>query len=391
VDRHPTVTSRQVLVDASNLRTGGAVQVAASFVDELADMVDDPDAGQRWPFLGSLHVDVSTVVARNLHPTTAGRLDLAVVDRHWRDRSTWRRSHDLWDASFVVFGPEYGRSRAGSRIVGCADGLTLLPWPDGVPRLGPTRRIKLWAKRRLWRRSMRRSHIVVESEALGRQLREFGAAADHVHVVPNSYHHVFDTPSAWQPLPQLPKAGSSIRLAYVARAHPHKNHAFLGRVHEELLERHGLDVRFMVTLTKAEMAQMPATFVRAAVNVGSLPIAAVPTLYALCDGSIFPSLLETFSVTPLEVLRMGTPLLAADRPFVRDVCLDAATYFDPLDEVSTADVIAAWWSDPTLRQRQVAAGRRRVADLPTARSRAEAFLDVIAGALGPQRQSDHPT
>ena len=43
-----------------------------------------------------------------------------------------------------------------------------------------------------------------------------------------------------------------------------------------------------------------------------------------------PTLLESFSGTYLEAMQLDTPILTSDRDFAREVCGDAAEYFDPL-------------------------------------------------------------
>jgi glycosyltransferase involved in cell wall biosynthesis len=52
---------------------------------------------------------------------------------------------------------------------------------------------------------------------------------------------------------------------------------------------------------------------------------------------VFPSLYEGFGQPPLEALACGCPVACSDLPPLREVCGDAAVYFDPLD----ADSIAA--------------------------------------------------
>ena len=46
---------------------------------------------------------------------------------------------------------------------------------------------------------------------------------------------------------------------------------------------------------------------------------------------IFPSLYEGFGLPPIEAMSCGCPVLVSDIPVLREVCGDAATYFNPLD------------------------------------------------------------
>ncbi len=52
-------------------------------------------------------------------------------------------------------------------------------------------------------------------------------------------------------------------------------------------------------------------------------------LYSQARCFIFPSLYEGFGLPPLEAMACGCPVLASDIPVLREVCGDAAVYFDP--------------------------------------------------------------
>jgi len=55
------------------------------------------------------------------------------------------------------------------------------------------------------------------------------------------------------------------------------------------------------------------------------------TLYNQAACFIFPSLYEGFGLPPIEAMSCGCPVLASDIPVLREVCGDAAVYFDPHD------------------------------------------------------------
>ena len=51
---------------------------------------------------------------------------------------------------------------------------------------------------------------------------------------------------------------------------------------------------------------------------------------------MFPSLYEGFGQPPLEALACATPVACSDIPPLREVCGDAAAYFDPTDPEAIA-------------------------------------------------------
>ena len=55
--------------------------------------------------------------------------------------------------------------------------------------------------------------------------------------------------------------------------------------------------------------------------------------YAAAEAFVFPSLQEGFGIPLVEAMRCGTPVIASDIDVFREVCGDAALYFDPHDPV----------------------------------------------------------
>jgi glycosyltransferase involved in cell wall biosynthesis len=73
--------------------------------------------------------------------------------------------------------------------------------------------------------------------------------------------------------------------------------------------------------------------------LGHVPDAHLPGLYAGASAFVLPSLYEGFGLTALEALAAGTPVVAADRGALREVCGDAALLVDPTDPEAVADAL----------------------------------------------------
>ena len=115
---------------------------------------------------------------------------------------------------------------------------------------------------------------------------------------------------------------------------------------------------------------------------GPVSVGQLAELYGRCEGAVFPSLLECFSVTPFEAMATGTPLVASDRDFVRNVVGDAALYVDPLDASAWGAAIARTSTDPDCRRTLIESGRAVVRDWPTAADRARSYLELIDARMG---------
>jgi len=106
-------------------------------------------------------------------------------------------------------------------------------------------------------------------------------------------------------------------------------------------------------------------------------MSSVPALYASVDGMILPTLLESFSGTYVEAMHYGVPVFTSDRDFARDVCGDAAYYFDPLNPKGILDTVTGAFAEPAELERRVALGRETVAAMPDWFEVARAYVALL--------------
>lgn len=365
--------SSGVLIDAGNLHEGGALQVGASLITEMGAMVEDGSA-PRW--LRSSKVRVSKEVWSQLGPSSKP-LHIEVVEaRKLRNRfSLSYRSATV----LQVFGPRYVLKRPALLLSGYADVTAVFGFPAGTSShrrlLGNLRGL---ASRFLVSRS---DVIIVESDyfrsAAQRRLR---VKSTKIEVVSNSLNQEF-----LKGLNRADPAGrqesETVRIGYVARAYPHKNHRFLGQLAARLEAEHGWKVEFLLTLTQEEFDALDSDTKRYSTNFGILPLAELPGLYRSMDLFVFPSLLESYSASPLEAQACGVPVAVSDREFMRAVLKDSVAYFDPLDPASAAAVLSPLLDSRQARQRLVDLGFANVSVVPSSRYRAESFVEAMSALL----------
>ena len=65
--------------------------------------------------------------------------------------------------------------------------------------------------------------------------------------------------------------------------------------------------------------------------LGCVDDEALPVLYAGAAGFVYPSVYEGFGLPPLEAMASGCPVAVSDIPAHREVCGEAAIYFDPFN------------------------------------------------------------
>jgi glycosyltransferase involved in cell wall biosynthesis len=179
----------------------------------------------------------------------------------------------------------------------------------------------------------------------------FSLAPERIAVVPNgtprsSHFHAPDSRRIQEKMTNHP---ARLRLCYPALGHPHKNHEILPETFRILRDTYGIDdVAIFVTVEPADsfnarnflLAVDALGLNRQIVNLGRLDQPEVATVYRYSHGLLMPTLLESFSLTYLDAMQFGVPILTSDYYFAREVCADAAWYFDPLDPNAIASVIA---------------------------------------------------
>ena len=114
---------------------------------------------------------------------------------------------------------------------------------------------------------------------------------------------------------------------------------------------------------------------------GYVPERDLPALYtgALCFA--YPSYFEGFGLPPLEAMRCGTPVVAADRTSLPEVVGDAGLLVDPFDTGALSAALARLCEDERLRADLRARGLARAAAF-TWRETARRTLEVYQRATG---------
>jgi glycosyltransferase involved in cell wall biosynthesis len=371
---------------ASNLHAGGGVQVAASLLDEIAQLTT---VGEWQGVSDLIDAEVSSEVLANLRPDTVERLAMKVVNRRpSRMASKLSDARGRYASVLTVFGPLYSAPRAGRRIMGYADVTSLYPDPSSTGVSPGTRARRSLRSHMSRMEASRQDLLVVETDAMKDRLRDvLGSSCPQIEVVANAVNaRVLDAELDVRIADVLERERrtADVLFSFPTRAYPHKNLKFLPLVRHQLLRR-GIDARFVVTLRHEEWTAQSPEFRLACLNLGEVTVEQIATVMRLSDGIFFPSLLEAYSATPIEALALGTPLFASDRKFVRSTCRDAAVYFDPLDAMATAETLVRVVDDPGGQASRVVRGKDLVRQLPTATDRARSFLQLMANGGREQR------
>lgn len=193
-----------------------------------------------------------------------------------------------------------------------------------------------------------------------------------ITTITNYYNQVFDHEAKWRKVKLQEFRG--VTLLTISAYYPHKNLKIAIEIARILKDKYkDFYFRFIYTIPPTVLT-IPQDLKEHFVFLGKVDIEQCPTLYQHADISFQPSLLECFSATYPESMKMGVPIVTADLEFARGLCGDAAIYYPPLDAECAAEQIFRLGTDAELRQRLVANGKRQLECFDNYEQRADKLI-----------------
>ena len=364
-----------ILINASNLHAGGGVQVATSFISELSEE-------KLKPYL--YNILVSSIVHKNLQSINFDKSrfkSYEVYDSIGLVHSLMHSYKKLkgFDVVFSIFGAVYVFPKLKNHIVGFAD-----PW-IAYPKNEVYYKYSNFAKLLvIFKMSIKKffflsyDHLIVELPHVRIALMKDSLLLNKkISVVGNAISEIFFEPKDWRPINLNFKLNADITLGFLGRSYEHKNLKILIDVDKILINKYDLSCDFLFTLTEEEMENNKFNEIPNFYSTGSITANQCPNFYGSIDALIFPSLLECFSVTPLEAMIMKKQVIASNRSFIRDVCQDNAYYFDPLDPYDIASVIYEYFLNINNNSLKIEQAFQHAVRFLSAGERAQKYIDII--------------
>ncbi len=273
---------------------------------------------------------------------------------------------------------------AGKKLVLTVHDLIPELFPDTVS-VGFRWQFKLWLQRSL----QVADRVICVSERTRQDLaRRYPAHADKLRVVLHGVDHV-DAGAPLDAISEAYLASLGLPERYVLYAGALDKRKNVGAVLEAIdaLWRGGERVPLLLVgqrwFGSGPVERRVRQMQSAGIDVRPLGYQPEPLFYAFMRRAsvfVFPSRYEGFGLPPLEAMRLGVPVVASNAGALPEVCADAALLVPPDDTAGLAEALRRLWVSPDERQRLVAAGARRAAQLTWAKT-AEATEAVYAEAL----------
>jgi glycosyltransferase involved in cell wall biosynthesis len=204
----------------------------------------------------------------------------------------------------------------------------------------------------------------------------FGAEPARLDVTAEGWQHLLRVEQDDSLLGQYGLTPRSYVLS-VSSPTPNKNFAL---VTEAMRKLRDLSVRFVVA-GAADPRVLVATDVAddARVSrVGYVSDAQLKSLYANALCFVFPSKYEGFGIPALEAMALGCPVTASSIDAAREVCGDAACYFDPNDATALETILRRLHGSDAERARMTERGHERAATFAWSASARRSIATVLS-------------
>ncbi len=316
---------KETTLNFSNIRSGGAKQVALSFLMEI-----------NIEQINNYNILVSQEIYEELELMNFKFLNsLIIFNSSIFKLLSFSLIPQIKNAKliFTLFGPLYAFTPA-KKITGFAQSWILIPNNLASKKLPFFIRQLFKFKFFIQLLFFKKDDVLIVETERGKKILTDKLKFKSVYVVGNTLNSCFVNV-----IPEIKSPGSNIKIGVIGKNYPHKNLSILPYVLDELCNEYNFNGTFYVTLTCEEFKSMSPFFKEKIHNYGSLRVSECPIFYNEMDLIFFPSLLELFSATPLESLFMKKPFVCSDLDFNKGFLESFVFYAKPNDPEDSAKVI----------------------------------------------------
>lgn len=321
--------------------------------------------------MSRLEIEVFSVSPASLFRGQQSRQRLRSLAKKWRPDMIY----SVGFPSYVVFNqPEIGRYTNPWEIQPLEEAWAKLGWLQSLKRR------LLVTYRRYWARKA--DFYETQTITAKRGICFYiGARPDQIHVVPNVINPRFASHKHHRAITS--NKGAKARIFCLAADHWHKNLIIIPDVAQRLKEKN-VDCVFCVTLPHASPIWEHIKRAAAAngtrdmvTNLSPLSLESCVDEYKKASCVFHPTLAEIFSATYLEAMAMGVPIITSNLDFARDVCGNAAFYFDPDDAEQAANALAKIIQDKTLAAEFECRGKAQLQTFPDVNEQKEMIFRIF--------------
>lgn len=366
----------KILINLSNLYVGGGVQVALSLLGEL----------RSFPNKHTYYIIISPVIQKQI--STAGypaHFNFILIEKSPSSLLTRKKiTTILFNLEkkikpaivFSLFGPTFWRPQT-VHLMGFANPWYIYPDSSAYDSLSFFNRLKQRLRTAYKSRAVKTNadYYIVESTETAKRLNNvLGIKTKNISTIGNTHSALYNQ-SKFAQMALPAKGEKCFRLVTISHNYSHKNLKIIRTV-IPFLKDSPLDYEFVLTIDDASYNRLFKGFEKHVINLGPVDARFGPSIYQQSDALFLPTLLECFSASYPEAMKMKIPILTSNLPFATDLCQDAAMYFDPLNAQAVAESIIQISTDKQLQASLVKKGIKRLQTFETPKSRAQKYIEL---------------
>lgn len=369
----------KILVNASTLVVGGGVQVALNFIkhtftnkrNEYYYLLSKQLYNEIKSEFNYLNYHVSEISPAKLISGKLSRKEILLIEQSFNP-----------DIVYSIGAPSYIKFKS-------IEVLRLTnPWIIGASRIAYStypffRKYLIKLKVVLQRRYIsRNSYIITQTNSAGLEIsKNLKIINDNIFIIPNVQSLIFNNSSS-----EDISISNEIKIFSFAAPHPHKNLSIIPQVAKELLNLGIEKFIFIVTIPEEDKTYEAEMFFKLCKdlkvednikNIGKVKYLDAPSRYKQSDILFLPTLLEVFSVTYLESMAMKTPIVTTDFSFSREVCGEAALYYEPKNAKDAASKLFNIISNHKVKHKLLEAGNNRIKSYRTSQEIYSEHITVL--------------
>ena len=355
------------LINATNLKVGGGIQVVQSICGELKRFPEHKFIVVLSNYINDKGIEFGSNVELYRHDILHNLKTILSGRENFLDELTETKNPD---GVLTVFGPSIWRPRT-PHLCGFARAQLLLKVKGYRLSLKDRIVYKAWG----WGFKKSSKVFYTENVYISRLLEKYYKDVK-VYTVSNYYNQVFDQPEKWTRNIRLPKYDGVTCLS-ISSNYPHKNFGIIPDVIRAVRCSHPeLNVRFVLTIDEKELP-VDDDVKDNILFIGKVDVAECPNLYEQADIMFMPTLLECFTATYPEAMRMEVPIVTTDLEFARGLCGDAACYFSAVDAKAAAEAICRVAADKEYAHKLVENGMKQLLTYDNYEQRAEKLIRIM--------------
>jgi glycosyltransferase involved in cell wall biosynthesis len=368
----------KLIINTSNLNGGGGVQVGFSFINECVKFSDHEYHVFLCPKIKS-QLEINSFPANFYFYDFPNPPKPTIKGLFVSKRLRALEKQIMPNCVFSIFGPTYWTPKV-NHLMGFANPHFLYP-DSSFFSIISTKEKLTWkilsiVKQFFFKHNANYYHVET-NEVRGRLSKFLSCPLDSIFTVSNTYNSFYNSFVAKSSKYFQERVETEFRLVCISAYYSHKNLEIINKIVPLLIENGYKNIKFVLTISNDIFERIFTDIAKSQiVNIGPIPVIDCPQLYSECDALFLPTLLECFSVSYLEAMKMQLPILTSNLPFAHDICGDAALFFNPLDANEALQAIIQLFENKSLQFQLIEKGNNQSKKYNGPEERAKRYLKI---------------